>query len=75
MAHSRKVVGTFVVADSVGRRFTVTETQDVIEQRTLDGAVHRVPGLKYLHIGRDSVNENADGTYELVRTGAVLRRV
>lgn len=75
MARRRVFRGTFTVADGSGRRFEVRTTQDVDEVETLDGAVHRVDGLIYLHIGSDPVNDNGDGTYTNVRTQAVLRRV
>lgn len=71
---TREYRGSFIAVDDKGNEYRIHKYQDMIESRTLDGAVSRIPGLKELLTDDgDHVNFVEPGVYEIVAFAGPIR--
>ena len=74
MSNSFRLTGQFKASAATGETYTVHEYQEFIESRT-QGGVDWIPGMKELRLNDGSrVNYIDENTFEIVQTGATLKR-
>ena len=72
----REETRRFEVTTDNGRRFTIVERQNVVDNSTIDDPGTTRPGSKELFTSDgECVNVKSDGTYEIVGLSLTLRRL
>ena len=75
MKTERRITERFEATDDQGRTYSVVEYCDFVRHHTSGGSEWDSGGLPaYMLANGDPVFWNPDGTFTLVRTGAVLTR-
>jgi len=67
--------GMVKVVDDGGHRLVVDEYTEVLGEGTISFPGAELVGMREYRLGDDHCNEQADGTFVVVRTGQRLRRV
>ncbi len=74
MKQKTERVGQIQVRTADGRTETVDEYCDFLEERNLDGSMHREKGLASYRCKGARCNLQDDGSFVVVSTGQVLTR-
>jgi hypothetical protein len=74
MRHDVLRTGRVKVVDDSGQRLVIDEYTEVLDEGTVSFPGAELVGLREYRFGDDHCNEQADGSFVVVRTGQRLRR-
>jgi hypothetical protein len=74
MSREMKKLNEFDAVDADGEIYRISHMQDVIENRLLDGSIHRENGLQSFNYNGKAVNQIDENTYEIVQLGRRVTR-
>lgn len=75
MSQKTELTAKIDVVDETGDPYTIDQYQSFIQVSTLEGGHAWAPGVRLFKLGGYAVSRIDDHTFQVVSTGAILKRI